>query len=302
MDANAQDLGGLPLAEMLERLGTSPRGLTRAEALQRLARSGPNEPAAVKREGAFVQVMRRLANPLVGILLLASLASAVLGDVVNAAIIVTIVALSIAVESAQTRRSHRAVERLRAQVAPTATTLRDGVFCEIPRRELVPGDILRLAAGDLCPADARLLEGKDLHVQQAALTGESLPVEKNPDPRPSAAKSPVEMTHSVFIGSSVVSGIATAAVFATGSHTAFGDIARSLAARPPQTEFERGTAQFGIFILEVVVFLVLFVFVVTAVRPRSQRSGLPGALPAGLPSARGRLRRCGSQASVPSRR
>jgi P-type Mg2+ transporter len=218
----------------------------------------------MKRETAAIQVLRRFANPLVGILLLASLASAALGDLVNAAIVVVIVALSIAVESVQTRRSHRAVERLRAQVAPTATTLRDGVFREIPRRELTPGDILRLTAGDLVPADARLLEGKDLHLQQAALTGESLPVEKNPDPGPTAAKSPVEMTHAVFLGSSVVSGTATAVVFATGSDTAFGDIVRTLATRPPETEFERGTAQFGLFILKVVIFLVLFVFVVTA--------------------------------------
>ncbi|MFS8065706.1 MAG: magnesium-translocating P-type ATPase [Byssovorax sp.] len=274
MDANTQELGGLPLAEMLERLGTSSRGLTREEVLRRLARFGPNEPAAVKRERAVVQVVRRFANPLVGILLLASLASAALGDVVNAAIIVTIVALSVAVESVQTQRSHRAVARLRARVAPTATTLRDGVFREIPRRELVPGDVLRLTAGDLCPADVRLLDGKDLHVQQAALTGESMPVEKNPDPGPRAAKSPIEMTHAVFLGSSVVSGNATAVVFATGSDTVFGDIARTLATRPPETEFERGTAQFGIFILEVVLFLVLFVFVTTAVLRREPLEAL----------------------------
>jgi Mg2+-importing ATPase len=270
----AQELCGLPLAEMLERLGTSPRGLTSEEARLRLARFGPNEPAAAKREAAVVQVLHRFANPLVGILLLASLASAALGDVVNASIIVIIVALSVMVESTQTRRSHRAVERLRARVAPTATTLRDGVFCDVPRRELVPGDILRLTAGNLVPADARLLEGKDLHVQQAALTGESLPAGKNPDPGPRATKSPVEMTHSVFIGSSVVSGNATAVVFATGSDTAFGDIARTLATRPPQTEFERGTAQFGVFILKVVLFLVLFVFVVTAVFRREPLEAL----------------------------
>ncbi|WP_437329456.1 magnesium-translocating P-type ATPase [Sorangium sp. So ce381] len=265
MDANAQRLSGLPLAELLERLGTSPGGLTSEEARQRLGRFGPNEPAATtRREAAVVQVLRRFANPLVIILLLASVVSAVLGNLTNAAVVVVIVALSVAVESVQTRRSHRAVERLRAQVAPTATTLRDGVFRELPRRELVPGDVLRLAAGDLVPADARLLTAKDLHVHQAALTGEPLPAEKSPDPGPSTAKSPGEMTQAVFLGSSVVSGTATAVVFATGADTAFGGIARALATRPPQTEFERGMAQFGAFIFKLVLFLVLLVIALTA--------------------------------------
>ena len=111
-------------------------------------------------------------------------------------------------------------------------------------------------------------------MQQAALTGESLPVEKNPDPEPSAAKSPAEMTHAVFLGSSVVSGNALAVVFATGSDTAFGDIVRTLASRRPQTELERGTAQFGVFILEVVLFLALFVFVITAVLRREPLEAL----------------------------
>lgn len=274
MDANAPALSGLPLAELLERLETSPRGLTGEEARRRLARFGPNEPAAARREAAVVQVLRRFANPLVSILLLASLASAALGNLTNAAVVVVIVALSVAVESAQTRRSHRAAERLRAQVAPTATTLRDAVFREIPRRELVPGDVLRLTAGDLVPADARLLAAKDLHVHQAALTGEPLPAEKIPDPGPSAARSPVEMSQAVFLGSSVVSGTATAVVFATGAETAFGGITRVLAARPPPTEFERGMAQFGAFILRLVLFLVLLVVAFTAALRRDPLDSL----------------------------
>ncbi|WP_437283395.1 magnesium-translocating P-type ATPase [Sorangium sp. So ce375] len=275
MDANAQRLSGLPVAELLERLGTSQRGLTSEEARQRLGRFGPNEPAATtRREAAVVQVLRRFANPLVSILLLASVVSAVLGDLTNAAVVVVIVALSVAVESVQTRRSHRAAERLRAQVAPTATTLRDGVFRELPRRELVPGDVLRLAAGDLVPADARLLTAKDLHVHQAALTGEPLPAEKSPDPGPSTSKSPGEMTQAVFLGSSVVSGTATAVVFATGADTAFGGIARALATRPPQTEFERGMAHFGAFILRLVLFLVLLVIAFTAALGRDPLESL----------------------------
>jgi Mg2+-importing ATPase len=173
---------------------------------------------------------------------------------VNATLIAGMVLLSVSLNFVQTYRSQRAAQRLREGVAPRATVLRDGVWSEIPRREVVVGDVIRLAAGDLVPADARLLEGRDLHVQQAALTGESLPVEKN-----SAGED--EMRR-VFLGSSVVSGTATACVEATGTRTEFGHIAARLAERPPETEFERGTRRFGFLIMRTVVFLVLFVLLV----------------------------------------
>ena len=130
----------------------------------------------------------RSANPLVLILVIAATVSAFTGDRVDAAIIGIIVLLSAAIDLSQSYRSQRAVEKLRAQVAPTATVLRDGEWKEIRRRDVVPGDIVRLSAGDLVPADARLLTARDLYVQQAALTGESLPGRKAGDrespPRP----------------------------------------------------------------------------------------------------------------------
>ncbi len=240
------------------------RGLTTAEARQRLAAVGPNEPAQVRRASALRQVVLLFANPLVLILLAASVISALLGEIVNASIIVVMVFLSVGLNFTQTARSQRAVDRLRQAVAPTATALRDGTWVELPRRELVPGDIIRLTAGDLVPADARLLHARDLHVQQAALTGESLPVEKDTTGLP--ASSPDRAQNMVFLGTSVVSGTAIAVVTGTGARTAFGDIARRLAARPPETEFERGTRQFGFLIMRTVFFLVLFVFLVSAAR------------------------------------
>jgi Mg2+-importing ATPase len=225
------------------------RGLTSAESAARLEELGPNEPIAARRPGAAAQVVALLANPLVLILLIAGAVSGFVGEVVNAGLIVTIVALSIAANAAQTLRSQRAVERLRAGVAPTATVCRDGAWRERPRRELVPGDLVRLAAGDLVPADARLLCARDLHLQEAALTGESIPVEK-------AAGA------DVFLGTSVVSGAATAVVVATGARTAFGDVAARLAARKPETAFEHGLRQFAHLITRVVLFLVLFMLVV----------------------------------------
>lgn len=239
---------------------TPREGLTTQEALRRLRQIGPNEPAPARRTATLLQILQLFANPLVIILLMASLVSAVVRDFVNAAIIITIVLLSSALNFIQTARSQRAAERLRKGVAPTATVLRDGTWSEIARREIVPGDLIRLSAGDLIPADGRLLESRDLHVQEAALTGESLPVEKE-----AGAGESLDPRHLVFLGTSVVSGFATALVNATGAKTAFGDIAKRLSRKAPETEFERGIRKFGILIMRTVFFLVLFVFLVTAV-------------------------------------
>ncbi len=236
-------------------------GLTEDEAAALLDRIGPNEPFVAKKNTLLRQAVARFANPLVIILLIASGASAALGDVANATIVFVIVALSVAVEFAQTRRSERAAEALKARVTQTAAALRSGAWKELPRRLIVPGDVIRLEAGDMVPADATVLDARDLHLNEAALTGESLPVEK-------------ESGAGVLMGSSVVSGRAVATVTLTGSRTAFGGIARALAARPPVSEFERGIVRFGVFVLKTVVFLVLFVFLVNAALHRNPLQSL----------------------------
>jgi Mg2+-importing ATPase len=248
------------LASLLRQLGTSHSGLTAQEAHRRMAEYGPNDPTARRHRGVLLQFLTFFVNPLAAILLIASLVSALAGEVVNAAIIATIVILSVVLNFLQSFRSQRAADRLRDQVAPTATAMRDGAWVEVPRREVVPGDIIRLSAGDLVPADARLLQAHDLHVQQAALTGESLPADKEVSETEAASTSPAEARGSVFLGTSVVSGTATAVVHATGRRTVFGDIAVRLTARPPESEFERGSRNFGLLIMRTVIFLVLFVF------------------------------------------
>ncbi len=253
-----------PIDALLEELHASRGGLTTDEARRRLGEVGPNEPARAPRTAGLVQILLLLANPLVIILLIASVVSALLGERVNASIIVLMVVLSVVLNFVQTYRSQRAAERLRDAVAPTATVLRDGTWSEIRRREVVPGDVVRLAAGDLVPADARLLEARDLHVQQAALTGESMPVEKDAGDLEAAPRQPADARNVVFLGTSVVSGTATALVVATGPATAFGDIAARLSTRPPETEFERGTRQFALLIMRTVFFLVLFVLLAGA--------------------------------------
>jgi Mg2+-importing ATPase len=151
-------------------------------------------------------------------------------------------------------------------VEATATVLRDGEWRVVPRRDLVVDDVIRLAAGDLVPADVRLTEARDLHVQQAALTGESMPVEKGVAGTDDARR--------LYLGTSVVSGTARAVVTATGSSTQFGDIVARLAKRPPETEFERGTRQFGFLIMRTIVFLILFVMLINILMRRDPLQSL----------------------------
>ncbi len=249
------------LEEVLSRLDTSAKGLSTEQARRRLGEHGPNELTTTRLRSEVAEFLRSAANPLVLILLFAGMASAFLGEMADAAIIGGIVFLSAVLNFWQTFRSARAVKRLRQQIAPTATVLRDGIWTELPRREIVPGDIVRLSAGDLVPADGYLIDADDLHVQQSALTGESLPAEKFVSSGAPGATGP-DSPDLVYLGTSVVSGSGAAVVFATGCDTAFGDIVERLAARPEENEFERGTRRFGMFILQTVLFLVLFILVV----------------------------------------
>ncbi|HET6425166.1 MAG TPA: magnesium-translocating P-type ATPase [Planctomycetaceae bacterium] len=249
-------------------------GLSSEEAAQRLAHTGPNDLHAGSRAAGVIELLHQLANPLVLILLAASFVSAYLHERTNALVIVTIVVLSVGLEYIQTDRSRRAAHRLRSQVALTCTVLRDGRWQEISRNAVVPGDLIRLSAGDLVPADARVRESRDLHVQQAALTGESLPVEKIAAPDGNLAKVQLSEPSAVFLGSSVVSGLATVQVVATGTTTLFGQIAEKITSRPPETEFDRGMRQFSAMILKVVFILVLFVFLASALRHRDPLDSL----------------------------
>ncbi len=196
------------------------------------------------------------------ILIIAAAISALLGDPVDATIITILVLLSVTIDFIQTYRSQKAEIGLRTQVAPTASVLREGTWSVLPRAQLVPGDIIRLSAGDLIPADARLLEANELHVLQAALTGESFPAEKDAaDCTSAASSSPAECSNIVLMGTSVAGGSGTAVVIGTGRSTAFGDIAERLGAKPPETGFDRGMRQFSLLMARTVIFLVLFVLV-----------------------------------------
>ncbi len=247
-------------------------GLTAQEAEARLDRFGPNEPATTQHHSFLSDLLHVFMNPLVSILVIAAAASAFLGEKVDAGIIGVIVLLSAAIDLSQTYRSQHAVEKLRAQVAPTATVLRDGEWTEVRRRDVVPGDIVRLSAGDLVPADARLLTARDLFILQASLTGESLPVEKQATGE--AASTKADAPNMVFLGTSVVSGTATAEVVATGGRTAFGDIAARLGARTEATAFDLGLRKFSQLLARTVLFLVLFLILVSVARHRDPLQSL----------------------------
>jgi len=238
-------------------------GLTSGEARRRLEQCGPNEPVPRRRLSAFAQFGHLFANPLVIILLVASAISASLGQRVDASIIVTIVLLSVLINFWQSYQSQQAADRLHASVAPTATLFRDGRWREEPLRTVVPGDVFRLSAGDLVPADGRLIESRDLAVQQSMLTGESLPADKHASASVDhTGETGPDAPHLVFLGTSVVSGTATAVAVVTGPRTLFGDIAVRLGTRAPETEFEHGLRRFSLLILRTTVALVLFIVLV----------------------------------------
>jgi Mg2+-importing ATPase len=252
----------LPLQDVLKHVDSSPQGLTSEEAEKRLQQYGPNSMAKVSRFATLFEFLHLFTNPLVIILLVASFISMALGDKIDSSIIIAIVMISVLVDFFQEYQAKKAVEALKKQVASTATVLRDGKQQEISPTLLVPGDVIILNAGDVVPADGRLIEEKDVHAHESALTGESFPVEKEVMELGDGDHTIGEAVNSVFLGTNIQTGIATAVVVRTGKNTAFGDIAARLAERAPETEFDRGIRNFGLMISRVTLFLVLAVFLI----------------------------------------
>lgn len=261
MEANKLD-AVFSAAQAFKRLESSAQGLTGQEAIKRHARFGFNEITQKPPRPVILEAIIRALNPLVAILLIAASISYFTGGGVSAIIIMMMVVASVTLDYFQSHRSLAAAKALKNHVALTATVLRDGHWLELRTRYLVPGDIVHLMAGDAVPADVLLLTAKNLHVQQAGLTGESLPVEK--DINPSSAKNPIDMSNRVFLGSTVVSGVGTAIVLKIGGQTLFGKIAHELNVKPPKTEFDKGILHFSLLIAKTIFVLVLFVFFVNA--------------------------------------
>lgn len=248
--------------QALAEMNSSLQGLTLIECKKRYEAHGPNQIPSKHTRSFILDAIAHSTNPLVAILIIAAVISALTGSFINAVIIISVVSLSVCLDYFQTHRSLKAAKKLQERVATTIIALRDSKQIKISCSELVPGDIIYLVAGDKVPADCLLLHAKDLHVQQAVLTGESLPVEKNVSLLTIAPENPAEAINAVFSGSSIVSGNALALVITTGPYTLFGQIAENLTTIPPRTEFEKGILHFGLFIMKTVIFLVLFVFLI----------------------------------------
>ena len=264
--SSTEELLELPVDELITRLNTSQSGLTSREATNRLETYGYNEFAKRKKRTNIVKFLLHFSNPLIIILLLAGLLSIFLGEEINATIIFSIVILSMVLEVYQESKAEKAAEKLKEKVTTTATVLRDDAKQEIKLSEIVPGDIVHLSAGDIIPADARVINAKDLFVNQSALTGESFPLEKTAEPLKAKSAAITEWNNYLFLGTSVVSGTAAAVVVRTGNLTEYGKIAQKLVERQPETEFEKGLRRFGFLMMEVTFLLVLFVFLIRGVR------------------------------------
>ncbi len=253
-------------AEILTRLRTAPAGLSEAEAAKRLEESGPNEVGQEKKHDWLWRLYHAVRNPLVILLsVLAIITFATAGepsDIAGGVLMVLMVVLGISLRFIQETKADNAAAKLKAMIKVTATVVRDGQAREIPLKELVAGDIVKLSAGDMIPADVRLITAKDLFIIQATLTGESMPVEKTDAPDPRANVQSIEHTNLCFLGTSVESGAATAVIVVTGAQTYFGKLAGSLSGQQVETAFDKGIKKFTWLMLKFMAVMVPLVFLI----------------------------------------
>jgi Mg2+-importing ATPase len=248
------------IKEVFNELKSSPNGISFYEAEKRIEEFGHNHIVEKKNLGVFIEFISHFKNPLVIILIIAAIVSFYFGESINAAIIGVMVLLSVFLDFSLEHNAKNTAEKLREHVKTKATVLRNGEKKEIRIEDLCVGDIILLSAGNMIPADARIMESKDFFVNQASLTGESFPVEKTASAIKSDHLSIVDLTNIVFLGTSVISGSATAIIVKTGKETEFGKIASKLVSGNVETEFDKGINKFGYLIMKVTIFLVLFIF------------------------------------------
>ncbi|HUX86894.1 MAG TPA: HAD-IC family P-type ATPase, partial [Chloroflexota bacterium] len=254
----------LPRDVLIKAVGADLKGLTEAEAQRRLAVERSRGPARSNHFALAGELARLVLNPLVVILIIASVVSALLGDHISSLIVLVIVLISLVLDFYQTARSQAAAQKLAGLIVTTATVRRDGQSKEVSFHDLVRGDLIEVSAGDLVPADCRIIQGRFLAVNEAALTGESLPVDKTDSDLAQPVSEPSEARNAIFLGSSVVSGTGLAVVANIGNATELGHIGGALRRKPPMTEFERGMHAFANLVARTVLFLVFFVFFVNA--------------------------------------
>lgn len=260
------DYPGCAKEFIFEKLNTSERGITELEAKKRLLEYGPNEPAKKKKRNILKEIFSKFLNPLVIVLLVIGSFSLFFGEKISALIVFLMAVLSVMFAFMQEHRASRAAEKLSEMVRTTATVLRNGRSKEISIREIVPGDIVDLFAGDMVPADLRIISCKDLFINQSSLTGESFPIEKISTAITHKDNSIPELTNIAFMGSSVVSGTALGVAIKTGMATQFGELSRKIATMRIETSFDKGINRFTMLMVKAMVCMVMFIFGIIAFR------------------------------------
>lgn len=254
--------------EAFTLLETSECGLSREEAATRLERYGPNQVGQDGQHGWVWRLGLALRNPLV--ILLSALAIATFAtaraatDDIGGGLMMLMVVLGVGLRFVQETRADVAAAKLKAMITVTATVVRDGVPQEVPLGDIVPGDVIKLAAGDMIPADLRLFSAKDLFLSQASLTGESLPVEKSDLPVIGTGTPPLEYANVCYLGTSVESGTALGVVATTGRDTYFGTMANAITGTAPLTSFDKGISRFTWLMIRFMVVMVPLVFIINA--------------------------------------
>lgn len=248
--------GTSSISEVLRKLATTEHGLSQTEVALRHKRYGPNTLVTKNNQNLLVSFVKQFLNPLIILLLTASVISATLGQIIDFIIIACIIIISVAIDFYQQAKAEHAVEKLREKVSITATVYRDGVTIDIPMTQLVPGDVIEVSPGTIIPADCRILRANDLLVDESILTGESDAQEKG--------QHLLDKQQLLFLGTHVISGSGVAVVYATGKQTAFGAIGASLSEKIPETAFEQGLKHFGYLLIRITFVLTIFVFFVNA--------------------------------------
>jgi len=253
-----------PVEVVFEKLDTSAKGLSEAEAEKRLEEYGYNEPARKKKRTILFQILSKFVNPLVIVLLIIAGFSLFFGEKISALLVLLMAIMSVFLSFFQEHRAGKEAEKLSEMVRATATVYRNGKAKEVKIREIVPGDIVDLFAGDMIPADLRIISCKDLFINQASLTGESFPIEKVPEPIHPKSRAVSELTNVAFMGSSVVSGTGLGVVVKTGIATQFGELSRRVATMVMETSFDKGIRKFTWLMIRFMLFLVVIIFGINA--------------------------------------
>ncbi len=258
------DYVSTPVEAIFEKLNTSAKGLSDEEAEKRLDEYGYNEPARKKKRTILFQILSKFVNPLVIVLLIIAGFSLFFGEKISALLVLLMAIMSVFLSFIQEYRAGKEAEKLSEMVRATATIYRNGKSKEVKIREIVPGDIVDLFAGDMIPADLRMISCKDLFINQASLTGESFPIEKIAEPIHPESKTVSALTNIAFMGSSVVSGTGLGVVVKTGIATQFGELSRRLASIVVETGFDRGIRRFTWLMIRFMLILVVIIFGINA--------------------------------------